>query len=349
MPDKKSCFHSGYTALVCSLWLFCCRPAAGADARADFLKLIDRPRVELAARVEATTVTNGLAQSHFSYASEAQHRVPGLVVKREGLAGRQATVIFLHGTGGRKEDELPRLRRLAERGFVAVAIDGRYFGERNPGGTGTATYEAAIVRAAHGNGEHPLYYDTVWDILRLVDYLQTRPDVDSARIGIAGISKGGIETYFAAAVEPRFAAAVPFIGVQDFHWALEHNEWRGRVATIPHAFADLCREAGVTNADSAFVQTFYDRIVPGIYGEFDGPALLPLIAPRPLLVVNGDSDDHTPLPGVENCARAARSAYQAAGVPEKFSLIIQANTGHRINRSSEDAMLDWFAKWLAPK
>ena len=42
--------------------------------------------------------------------------------------------------------------------------------------------------------------------MRLVDYLATRDDVDARRIGLTGISKGGIETYFTAAVDKRIAA-----------------------------------------------------------------------------------------------------------------------------------------------
>ena len=334
---------------LCTSVLLCFRIASGADARADFLKLINRPRVDLQAKIEKSATNNNLIEYHFSFASDAQQRVPGLLVEKENLTGRRPVVIVAHGTGGKKEDELPLLRRLANRGFVAVAIDGRYFGERSHAGKGSADYDDAIVRAYHGNGEHPLYYDTVWDLMRLVDYLQTRPDVDPKRIGLSGISKGGIETYLAAAADPRIAAAVPFIGVQDFHWALDHNDWQGRIATIQKAFDTVAKESGVTNAGAAFVQQFYDRVVPGIYSEFDGPAMVSLIAPRPLLVVNSDSDIHTPLPGVENCAQSARAAYQAAGVPDHFALIIQKNTGHKVNHPSEDAMLDWFAKWLSPQ
>jgi dienelactone hydrolase len=335
------------------LWMMLCaslafRVQAGdsTDARADFLKLIERPRVALAAQVEKSAVTNGLLEAHFSFASEAQQRVPGLLVEPEKVSGPLPGVIVMHGTGGKKEDELSLLRRLARRGFVAVAIDGRYFGER---AHRSSDYDDAIVRAFHGSGEHPFYYDTVWDILRLVDYLQTRPDVDGKRIGLSGISKGGTETYLAAAVDPRIAAAVPFIGVQDFHWALEHEQWQGRIGTIQPAFDAVAKESGATNVTSALVQKFYDRVVPGIYTEFDGPALLPLIAPRPLLMVNGDSDDRTPLAGVINCTNQAYAAYQTAGVAERFEAIIQKNTAHKVNRPSEDAMIDWFARWLAPK
>ena len=61
---------------------------------------------------------------------------------------------------------------------------------------------------------------------RLVDYLKTLKDVDAKRIGLIGISKGGIETYLAAAVDQRIAVAVPVIGVQSFRWALENDQWQ---------------------------------------------------------------------------------------------------------------------------
>ena len=48
---------------------------------------------------------------------------------------------------------------------------------------------------------------------QLIDYLETRDDVDPMRIGAIGISKGGVETYFAAAADTRIVVAVPCIPV----------------------------------------------------------------------------------------------------------------------------------------
>ena len=114
---------------------------------------------------------------------------------------------------------MPLLRELAAEGFIGVAIDGRYHGERCSAGKGSADYEKAIVQAFRDQREHPFYFDTVWDVMRLIDYLQTRDDVDATRIGLYGVSKGGIETYLTAAVDPRVKVAVPCIGMQSFHWA----------------------------------------------------------------------------------------------------------------------------------
>jgi dienelactone hydrolase len=318
-----------------------------SDHRADFLKLIDRPRVALEEHVRELPATNGPVQFHFSFAADASNRVPGILLKPAGAAGRRPVVIALHGTGASKQNMLALCRKLAEAGFIAVAIDGRYHGERKTG-RGQSDYDAAIVRAWHGSGEHPFYYDTVWDVMRLVDYLQTRDDVDASRIGLIGISKGGIETYLAAAADPRIAVAVPCIGMESFRWALSNNDWQGRIGTIQNAFDVITKERGVSKPDSAFVQQFYDRVVPGIYSEFDGPAMLALIAPRPLLVINSDSDNHTPLPGVEESVAAAEKAYAAAGATNQLAVIIQKNTGHQVKPESERAAIDWFVKWLKP-
>jgi dienelactone hydrolase len=261
--------------------------------------------------------------------------------------GRRPVVIALHGTGGNKNNMLSLCRKLATNGFVAVAIDGPYHGERKSG-KGETAYDDAIVRAFHGSGEHPFYYDTVWDVMRLVDYLSTRDDVDPTRIGLIGISKGGIETYLAAAADTRIAVAVPCIGVESFRWALDNHDWQGRIGTIQNAFDTIAKENGVAKPDSAFVQKFYDRVVPGIYSEFDGPQMLALIAPRPLLVINSDSDIHTPLPGVQECVAAAQKIYSADNATNNFAVIIQKNTGHKVLPDSERAAIEWFVKWLKP-
>jgi dienelactone hydrolase len=334
-----------FAVVVCSL---AATTIHATDSRVDFLKLIKHPRVPLDARIEQLPFTNGLEQFHFSFAADAEQRVPGVLVKAENSKGRRPVVIALYGTGGSKQNMLSLCRKLAGEGFIAVAIDGRYHGERTKAGKGSAEYEDAIVRAWRDGREHPFYYDTVWDVMRLVDYLKTRKDVDAKRIGLIGYSKGGIETYLAAAVDKRIAVAVPCIGVQSFGWALENNDWQGRIGTIQIAFDTVAKEAGVAAPDAAFVKKFYDRVVPGICAEFDGPAMLPLIAPRPLLVINGDSDNHTPLPGLEECTNAAQKAYHAVKADDHFVVRIQENTRHQVKPESERAAIDWFVKWLKP-
>jgi dienelactone hydrolase len=319
-----------------------------ADSRTDFLKLIDRPKVPLAPEVRATTTADDLSIIPFSYATEAGQRVPSLLVKPAKLTGRLPAIIVLHGTGGNKEANLDFMRSLARTGFVAISIDARYHGARSKSGSGSAEYVDAILRAFREGKEKPFFFDTVWDVMRLIDYLETRVDVDPRRIGLFGISKGGIETYLTAAVDPRVAVAVPCIGVQSFRWAVDNNSWQSRIGTVQAAFDAAAKDSGVTNPGAEFVRTFYAKVAPGIDGKFDAPAMVPLIAPRPLLSINGEVDPRTPLPGLELCAEAARAAYRAAKAEDKFVLRIQPNTGHKVLPESMDAARDWFLRWMKP-
>jgi dienelactone hydrolase len=275
--------------------------------------------VALESRIDRLADTNSFEQFHFSYAADAVQRVPGILIKPRGDI-RRPVVIAMHGTGGNKEQNRPLMMRLAAKGFGAIAIDGRYHGERTRKGSGDAEYNEAILRAFNTTNEHPFFYDTAWDIMRLIDYLETRGDVDAKRIGLIGFSKGGIETYLATAADPRIAVAVPCIGVQSFGWALTNEMWQFRIETIQRAFTNAAASVKVSKPDQTFVRNFYDRVAPRIYDRFDGPTMLALIAPRPLLAINGDSDRRTPIPGLELCAASARDAYQRAGAKEEFVL-----------------------------
>src|SRR5687767_4680880 len=149
--------------------------ADGADSRAAFLKLIDRPKVALAPTETVRTEKDGLTEISFSFATEDGQRVPGILVKKSTPTGRRAVVIALHGTGGNKESQRALLDDLARDGFLGVAIDGRYHGERAKAGKAarSAEYVDAVLRAFRTGKEHPFFFDTAWDVMRLIDYLQT--------------------------------------------------------------------------------------------------------------------------------------------------------------------------------
>jgi dienelactone hydrolase len=317
------------------------------DPRAAFLKLIDRKRVPLSPQVRVRPDGGRYLAEHLTFASEAGEGVTGILMAPASATGRRPVVIVLHGTGAKKEEQLGLLRTLADRGFTGVAIDARYHGERAKTDEGIGEYIGALLQTYRSGQGHPYMYDTVWDTMRLVDYLVTRPDVDSNRIGLLGISKGGTETYLTAAVDPRIAVVVPIIGVQGFRWALDHDAWEPRVATLQPAVDRAARDEG-RPVDAAFVRRFYARVAPGIDSDFDGPSMLPLIAPRPLLMINGDSDPRTPLPGVIECVQAAERAYAAAGAQDKVGLYLQPHAGHVFTPVAELVALDWLVRWLSP-
>jgi hypothetical protein len=340
---KSRSFAPGIFAAV---WLLTAVVLWGGP-REDFLKLIDRPRVPLAPEVTNLGATDGLERFHFTFATDSSQRVPGILIKPKSYPSGAATerrpvVICLHGTAGSKEECVPELQHLADKGFLGVAIDGRYHGER----TKLGSYDDAILRAYRTGQEHPFLYDEVWDVMRLIDYLDTWPDVQPAAIGLIGYSKGGMEAYLAAAVDPRIRVVVSGLGVESFGWALDHGGWSARTDSFKPAVKGAARDAGVWFIRASFVRQFYDRVAPGIYSEFDGPSMLPLIAPRPLLAINGALDSKTPRPGVMECIASAKKAYAAAGAADRAQFIIEENIGHSVTAEAEKTALEWLERWL---
>ena len=128
------------------------KPAS--EVKTGFLKLLDRPRVPLDIKEEKpTTAENGLLNQEVSFATEKKadgtiERVPALVVKpSKNASSKLPVVILLHGTGGAKEGMQGWLDEMAGRGFLAIAIDARYHGDRAGGAKGSAAYVEAITRA----------------------------------------------------------------------------------------------------------------------------------------------------------------------------------------------------------
>ena len=317
------------------------------QTRRGFTRLLERARTPLEPQSQAlASPALGVRSEHFSFASEAGERVSGLLLQdEEPRSAPRPALIVAHGTGSSKEAVLPLLLTLAARGFIAVAIDARHHGQRaGRPDAGSAAYVTAIFEKFQGAPGYPFLYDTVWDLMRTLDYLEQRPEIDARRIGLLGISKGGMETYLAAAAEPRLAAAVSALGVQSFAYGLEHDAWRSRVETFQSAFDAAAQHAAVAEPDAAFVRHFYDRVVPGIYSDFDGPAMLPCIAPRPLLVINGELDARTP--GLHLCQAAAEAEYARLGASGALSIHVQPQIGHELTEAATQLALGWLEGWL---
>src|SRR5262249_48774972 len=159
-------------------------PLAPEKAKVAFLKLLDRPQVPADVRDDAKPVEKGgLVYSRWSFASEKKadgtiERVPVLTVAPAGKKGKLPVISVLHGTGGNKDGVASWLEDFAKQGVIGVAIDARYHGDRSGGAKGSAAYVAAITKAwrtpAGKPMEHPFYYDTVWDLWRLLHVLGKR-------------------------------------------------------------------------------------------------------------------------------------------------------------------------------
>jgi pimeloyl-ACP methyl ester carboxylesterase len=331
------------------------KPLPPAEAKAAFLKLLDRPKVPLDPRPGPGKTTDQFALETLTIASEKKadgsiERVPLLVVKGASFPGPAPAVIVLHGTGGSKENLLDLLEEFARQGLVAVGVDARYHGERTGGRNAVLAYNEAITRAwrtpAGRKHEHPMYYDTCWDLWRVIDYLQTRDDVVKDRIGMLGISMGGIQTWLAASVDDRVKVAAPLLAVQSFRWSFENGKWHGRQNTVRRAHEAAAKDLGLEPTDPKVCRAFWDRLLPGIDGDFDCPNLLPLFAGRALFAANGEIDGHCPLPGVEIAFRSADEAFTRAGGREKLDLRVAKGVAHELTPPHRAAAVEFCVKWL---
>ncbi|KAJ6828488.1 uncharacterized protein M6B38_362015 [Iris pallida] len=273
-----------------------------------------------------------------------QGRMPVLILSmKETTQQRRPAIVFLHSSYRFKEWLRPLLEAYASRGYVAIAIDSRYHGERASNKT---TYLDALVSAWKNGDTMPFLFDTVWDLIKLGDYLVQREDIDPARIGITGESLGGMHAWLAAAVDTRYAVVVPIIGVQGFRWALDNDKWQARVDSIKPVFEEARVDLGKKEIDKEVVEKVWDRIAPGLASQFDSPYTVPSIAPRPQLILNGAEDPRCPIAGLDTPISRATEVYKEADCPDKFKMIAYDGIGHEMTVSMVKDASDWFDKFL---
>ena len=177
------------------------------------------------------------------------------------------------------------------RGFLAIAPTTRGFPpaavpdlNRRHGGSPCRSQLIHCILA----GRAPMG-ERVWDMMRLLDWATTLPEVDGRRVLMMGNSGGGVVTTYAAACDERVKVAVP---------SCSFCTYVGRNGLAHHCDCNA---------------------VPGIlrFGEFWDVA--GLIAPRHLCIVNGRQDKLFPPAEVERAVAGVRRIYAAAGVPDRFA------------------------------
>jgi dienelactone hydrolase len=325
-----------------------------AEVREAFLKKLDRKKIPLQPTGGIVRTEGGLVEEYLAYATEHKasgriENVPLILVRPEKVAGRLPAVVVLHGTGGNKEGMREWCTNLAKKGIIGVAIDARYHGERAEGKKGAARYNEAITdawRAKPEEQEHPFYFDTVWDLWRLGDYLETRADVDPKRLGMIGFSMGGIQTWLAASVDERWKVCVPAIGVQSYKWSLENDKWQARAKTIGPAHDAAAKDLGEPAVNQKVCRALWNKIIPGMLDQFDCPSMIRMFAGRPLLIPSGELDQNCPIEGARIAFASAEAAYKAAGCPEKLKILVADGVGHKVTPEQHAAALEWFVKWL---
>jgi len=235
---------------------------------------------------------------------------------------------------------------LARRGYVVAVIDAFYFGDRRlqwPHGHWPEAYRAEeaalapdsepwlrLLNRAHqasqarvagavfqAGATWPGVY--AWDDRRTVDFLQSRPEVDPARIGCVGLSVGGYRSAFLVAAEARIKAAVAVGWMCSLGDLWPVSRWPNSLGWVHY--------------------------VPGLYQEMDLPDVASLACPRPLLVIQGSQDRLFPLDGVERALSKLSAVYQKAGVPDHYTGRIY-DAPHQFNLEMQAEAFAWLDRWL---
>lgn len=324
-----------------------------SKVEADFKTLLARPATSLRSH-SVTSVSDSVIIEKGHFYSEETEKVPFLINKPvTSKLKRLPVIIVLHGTGGSKDNQDIKdlLYHFSKLGFMSIAIDARFHGERaGINNKNNQAYTDAIIAAWENKDPkkqtHPFFYDTVFDLWKLTDYLITRTDVEPTRIGMTGISMGGIETWMAASVDKRIKVAVPIIASQSFKWSLENNRWQGRAGTIRAAHEKAAKDLGNTSVTAENVKVLWNKILPGILDEFDCPSMIRLFAPRPLLLLSNAEDQNCPLPGAEIAFKSAQDAYQLKNASDKLKINVTPNEPHRFLPQHQKLASEWFVKWL---
>jgi hypothetical protein len=178
-----------------------------------------------------------------------------------------------------------------QNGWPALAIEQISFGHRRDP---DARSEGPEASSCHRDSTAALMLGEtmtgwrVWDAMRALDVLASRPEVSPQRLVTMGISGGGLTSLWTAALDARVTAAV----VSGYF-----NTWRDSICSIQHCV---------------------DNYAPGLLHIIDMPDMAGLVAPRGLFVEGGLRDPIFPAPAFERAVAHARELYAAAGRPERF-------------------------------
>ncbi|MEZ4727521.1 MAG: alpha/beta hydrolase family protein [Caldilineaceae bacterium] len=206
------------------------------------------------------------------------------------------------------------------RGYVVFCPDARGFGERREwlNEKPEQLLESSCRQLAHMGLPLGLTVAGMWtwDLMVLLDYVQSRPETAGQQIGCIGLSGGGLQTLWLAALDERIACAVIsgyFYGVDD----------------------SLLHLSG--NCDCNYI--------PHMWEAADMGDVAALIAPRPLLIETARQDPLNGPRGIDNVLEQyaiTEQAYQLLDTPER--LILDLFDGGHVWHGT--AAMDWLDRWL---
>lgn len=244
--------------------------------------------------------------------------LPALFLKGEG-EGRRPTVIHLQGFDSIKETQYPYLGGYRPRRISALIVD-------QPGAG-----EAIRIHGLTGEVETENYVKVI------IDYLESRPDVDGNRIGVAGISMGGYFAPRAACFENRIKAVCAWGAMYDFGALVRARFTDGKTsnASVPDVYGHGMWTWDVDSPE-AWAE-LSDRIT--LRGVIDKLKC-------PLLVTHGENDRQVPLDQARRTVEEARSSDKEL----KIFTLDEGGAEHcqLDNRYlGSDFVTDWFAKRFA--
>jgi cephalosporin-C deacetylase-like acetyl esterase len=216
------------------------------------------------------------------------------------------------------------LGSLAKKGFVALAWDTIGQGERIQ--IYDHDLEDSKVRASTTEhtvqgiqclliGDHIARY-TIWDGLRALDYLLSRPEVDPKRVACTGNSGGGTHTAYLSALDDRIQVAAPSCYISSWH--------------------EMLHTLGPQDAEQVFPNWLRDGL--------DYPDFIYAFAPKPYLILSAIRD-FFPIGGARETFAEARRLYSGLGAADKLSMF-EADDGHGYTHPRRMAAYAWLARWL---
>ncbi|HEY2156275.1 MAG TPA: alpha/beta hydrolase family protein [Isosphaeraceae bacterium] len=135
---------------------------------------------------------------------------------RPNAPGKRPAVVVLHILGADFALSRYLAARLADRGVAAMFVKLPYYGERRP--VGDKKFLSTDIERSVGSMRQG-----VLDVRRAAGWLASRPEVDARRLGVTGISLGGIVSALAASVDPNISEAAILLAGGELHeilWAM---------------------------------------------------------------------------------------------------------------------------------
>ncbi|MEW5976836.1 MAG: acetylxylan esterase [Acidobacteriota bacterium] len=285
------------------------------------------PKAPLNARVTGTVNKGHFTVEKVVFQSRPGFWVTGCLFLPVGRTAQAPAVLNLIGhtdIAFRAPGYQQLILNLVHKGFIVFAIDPVGQGER------LQYYDAALKRSLVGGSttEHSYFGRQyflcgqssaslfLWDGVRAVDYLLSRPEVDPKRIGVTGISGGGTQTSYLAAIDDRILAAAPTCYICGFRRLLE--------------------SIGPQDAEQNFLHGL-DRGID--HGDF-----LEARAPNPTLVV-ATTRDFFSIQGARETVAEARAAYKALGAEDNL-ILVEDDHDHGYTQRNREAIYDFFQRSL---